>query len=130
MWRLPWTAAAFWLAAQPAAAVVLAPGDLVAVLAERQIQRIDRATGALDLISQGGIMSTVYGMAFEPSGKLLVLGLRTAPDPQCGNQPGWASESRARSCGQGESSSCWRGRFRRGRHGGCARWPRRPSRAR
>jgi len=88
MSRLPWTAAAFCLAAQPAAAVALAPGDLVAVLAERQIQRIDRATGALDLISQGGIMSTVYGMAFEPSGKLLVLGFSAlcSTDPTaCGS---------------------------------------------
>jgi len=68
------TAAAAWLAAQPAAAVVLAPGDLLAVVAERQIVRVDPSSGAVDPISSGGLMTTVYGMALDPDGKLAVLG--------------------------------------------------------
>jgi hypothetical protein len=80
-------AVASGLAARPAAAVVLAPGDLVAVVAERQIVRADRATGAVELISSGGLMTTVYGMAFEPDGKLAALGFssRCSTDPSaCG----------------------------------------------
>ena len=68
------TAAAAVFAPDSARAATLAPGDLLAVLAEQNVVRI-AADGSIETLfsAPAAGLQTVYGIAVEPSGRILAL---------------------------------------------------------